>query len=184
MEDLTGLIIYLILAIIGVLAGIYRNKNRRKSVLPTSAGSSSAEVEQAESYERQFDPFAGIFEETLEDEDFTAENNAGEEESVAEQEADKEETVTGQDVSIEGTYNKGYVEGEAVFTETRDVLVSEEDSGIRAGEISDAESIKDIFAEEESASVTTEQDKSPEKKERFNARKAVIYSEILRRKEY
>ena len=67
MEDLKGLIIYIILAIIGVLASIYRNKNKKKSVIRPPLESSSVETEPAESVESEYDPFAGIFEEKVEE---------------------------------------------------------------------------------------------------------------------
>ena len=47
MEDLTGLIIYIILAIIGVLASIYRNKNKKKSVIPRPLESETIEADNA-----------------------------------------------------------------------------------------------------------------------------------------
>jgi len=184
MEDLTGLIIYIILAIIGVMATIYRNKNKRKSVISAPIESSSVEVEPPENYENEYDPFAGMFEEKVEEEDLATENDIREEELVAEQDINKEELIIGQDVKEEDTYNKGYEEGEAVFDETKEVLISDDDSGITAGEISDTELITDISVTEEGKPIIAEHDKSSEKKERFDARRAIIYSEILNRREY
>ena len=184
MEDLTGLIIYIILAIIGVLAGIYRNKNKQKSVLPRPVESSSVEAEAAESFESEYDPFAGIFEEKIEEEDLAAENDIREEEFIAEQDINKEELIIGQEAKEQDTYNKGYEEGEAVFEETKEVLISDVESEITAGEISDTELIKDISLTEEGKPIIAEYDETSKKKEKFDLRKAVIYSEILRRREY
>jgi len=184
MEDITGLIIYIILAIIGVLAGIYRNKNKKRSVIRPPLESSPVEVEPAESIESEYDPFAGIFNEKVEEEDYGAESEVREEESVAEQITDKEELITGQDVKEEDTYNKRYEEGVAVFDVTKEVLISDEDSEITDSKIADTELSKDISVTEEEKSIIAEHDESSEMKKRFNARKAVIYSEILKRREY
>ena len=184
MEDLTGLIIYIILAIIGILAGIYRNKNKKKSVIRSPLESSPVDAKPAESIESEYDPFAVIFEEKVEEEDYGAENEVKEEEFVAEQITDKEELITGQDVKEEDNYNKEYKEGVAVFDETKEVLNSDQDSEITESEIADTELSKDKYVTEEEKSIIAEHDESSEKKERFNARKAIIYSEILKRREY
>jgi hypothetical protein len=184
MEDITGLIIYLILAIIGILAGIYRNKNKTKSVQSPSAQPSSVEVETAESYESEYDPFAGIFDEKSEERDSAPENNIKEEEPFAGQDIGKEELTVEQKVDEEDAYNKEYEEGASVFDETRKVIISDNISEITAGEISNEELTKDIFFTEEEQPITTEQDESSEKKETFDARKAIIYSEIIKRREF
>ena len=183
MEDFTGLIIYIILAILGVLASIYRNKNKKKSVIPPSIESSSVEVETAESYKSEYDPFAGIFEEKVEEEDLATENNIKEEELVDEQDINKEELII-EDVKEKDTNSKGYKEGIAVFDETKEVLISDADAEITGSEISGTELIKDISDKEEEKPIIAEHDESSEKKERFDARRAVIYSEILKRREY
>jgi hypothetical protein len=181
MEDFTGLIIYIILAIIGILAGIYRTKNKQRSALPPPA-KSSAEEEPGGSYESEYDPFAGIFEEKVEEEYLGTENNIEEEELVTEQNADKEELISEQEVTEKDTYNKEYEEGAAVFDKTREVIISDEVSEIKGSEISDTELTKDIFVTEEEEPITYKYDESSEKKKRFDARKAIIYSEILKRK--
>jgi hypothetical protein len=181
MEDITGLIIYLILAIIGVLAGIYRNKNKTKSVQSPTARPSSVEVEPAESYEREYDPFAGIFDEKSEERNTAPENNIKEEEPYTGQDISKEEPTIEQEVDKEDTYNREYEEGASVFDETSKVIISDNISEITAGEISNEELTKDNVFTEEGQPITTEQDESSEKKERFDARKAIIYSEILKR---
>lgn len=184
MEDFTGLIIYIILAIIGVLAGIYRNKNKPKSVMPPPAQSSSVEVESAESYESEYDPFSGLFNEKSEEKDLVSENDIKEEELFAEQDMNRQELIDEQKVNEKDAYNKECEEGSAVFDETKKVLISDDYSEITDSEISDMELAKDIFFAEEGTSITTDQDESSAKEERFNARKAIIYSEILKRRKF
>ncbi|UCH13665.1 MAG: hypothetical protein JSV22_11220 [Bacteroidales bacterium] len=169
MEDLTGLIIYVILAIIGVLASIYRNKNKKKPVITPPIDSETVEAEPAETPESTFDPFAGLFEEQVEEEDMAVEI---------------EETATGQDIEKEESYKNEYQEGAAVSAETNEILISDNESGIISDEISDNEYSNSITETEKYESVIGEEEEYTEKKEEFDLRKAVIYSEILKRREY
>jgi hypothetical protein len=184
MEDITGLIIYLILAIIGVLAGIYRNKNRKRSVIPPPAETPSAETGPEESYKSEYDPFAGIFEEKFEEEYSKAENNIREEEFVDEQPAKEEELIIDQEVKEEDIYKEKYEEGAAVFDETKQVIISDDYSEITDSSISDQELTKDLTVTDQEKTIIGEGDESSEKKSGFDLRKAVIYSEILKRREY
>lgn len=184
MEDITGLIIYIILAIIGVLASVYRNKNKKKPVIPRPLESETVEAEPAETPESTFDPFAGLFEEKVEEEDLVAEMDIKEEEIIIEENINKEETIAGRDIKEENSLKNEYSEGEAVFKETNEVLISDNDSGITSGEISDTEFVESIFETEKDESIISELDEYSERKEKFDLRKAVIYSEILKRREY
>ncbi len=194
MEDITGLIIYIILAIIGVLASVYRNKSKKKAVITKPLESATTEAEPEEIPERTFDPFAGLFEEKLEEEDMTAEIEVNEKDMASDTEVNEEELVEGKNINLEETitatgidkedgYKKEYYEGEAVFEETSRTLISESESGIIDGEISDAEYSESITETEIDSSAIREEEDT-EKKELFDLRKAVIYSEILKRREY
>ena len=184
MEDITGLIIYIILAIIGVLAGVYRNKYKKKTAIPPPLESATVEAEQAETPESTFDPFTGLFEEKVEDEDLVAEMEIKEEELIAEENINKEETTAEREIEKKDSYKQEYSEGEAVFNKTNEVLISDGDSGITSDEISDTELIDSISDTERDEYIISDHEEYSEREEKFDLRKAVIYSEILKRREY
>ena len=184
MEDLTGLIIYIVIAIIGVLASVYRSKNKKKSVIPPPFKSAPVEAEPAETSEDEFDPFAGLFDEKSGWDGSEAEEDVKEKEFATRKDITAEETYAGKDIKEEESKVKEFNEGEAVFKETDEALISDNDSDITAGQITDEEYVEGIFAIGEEEPLKTEHEKYSEKEEKFDLRQAVIYSEILKRREY
>jgi hypothetical protein len=170
MEDIVGIIIYLLLAVIGILASVYRQKNRRKAAKPPPIPTAPVDTEVADSYDTEFDPFAGFFEEKP--------AVPQQEYMTAEEESEVQELQTEEKADI-----KNLDEGEAVFKETKETLISDDVQ---------YES-PDVFAEveygDESASLLEDGDltkdhaKPQEEKEEFDLKKAIIYSEILKRRE-
>jgi hypothetical protein len=171
MKDFVGIIIYLLLAVIGILASVYRQKNKRGSVKPPPIPPAPFNTETGGSYETEFDPFAGFFGEepaAAKEEYVVAEEESKTEEMLAEKKAD----------------NKSYVEGEAVFKETERNLISGDTSYESPDVFAEAEYGEGRSVTEEEKPAITDYSESAEKKEEFDLRTAIIYSEILKRNEY
>lgn len=178
MEDLVGIIIYLIIAVVGVLAGIYRNKQKKRSQLSPPSGKGTVEGRTTESVETEFDPFSGLFEE---EEQYLEEEHGKIEEEIKAYEQDEtgeyysreeQERTAETEAPAEDIYQKEFFgEGEAAFKETEDA--------IRSDEIIDIEqplSDKEIIRQEQE-----DREHKVDEKE-FDLKKAIIYSEILKRK--
>lgn len=170
MEDIVGIIIYLLLAVIGILAGVYRQKNRQKAAKPPPVPTAPVDTEVAESYETEYDPFAGFFEEkpaVQEQEYMTAEEESEVQELIAEEKAD----------------SKNHDEGEAVFEETKVTLISDDVQYESPDVFAEAEYSEESPNLLEEGDLTKVQSKPAEEKEEFDLKKAIIYSEILKRRE-
>ncbi len=170
MEDFVGIIIYLLLAVIGILASVYRQKNRRKAIKPPPVPTAPVNTEVTESYETEYDPFAGFFEEkpaVPEQEYVTAEEESEVQEMTAEEKAE----------------SKNHDEGEAVFEETKETFISDDihyESPDVFAEVEYGEESPNLLEDED---LTKDHPKPPEEKEEFDLKKAIIYSEILKRGE-
>jgi hypothetical protein len=170
MEDVVGIIIYLLLAVIGILASVYRQKNRRKAAKPPPIPAASVDTEVTDSHETEFDPFAGFFEEkpaVPQQEYMTAEEESEVQEPIAEEKAD----------------SKNLDEGEAVFEETKETLISDDvqyESPDIFAEVEYGDESPNFLEDED---LTKEHSKPPEERAEFDLKKAIIYSEILKRRE-
>ncbi len=171
MKDFVGIIIYLLLAVIGILASVYRQKNKQRSVKPPPIPSAPFNTETGESYETEFEPFAGFFGE---------EPAATEEKYVVAEEENKTEEI----LAEEKADNKGFVEGEAVFKETERTLISGDTSYELPDVFAETEYGKGRSVAEEEKPAISDYSESAEKKEEFDLKAAIIYSEILKRNEY
>ena len=170
MEDFVGIIIYLLIAVIGILASVYRQKNKRKAVKPPPVPTAPVNTEVSESYETEFDPFAGFFEEkpaVPEQEYVTAEEESEVREMIAEEKAE----------------SKNRDEGEAVFKETEETIISDDiqyESPDVFAKVEYGEGSPNLLEDED---LTKDHPKPAEEREEFDLRKAIIYSEILKRRE-
>jgi hypothetical protein len=170
MDDLAGIIIYLIIAVIGILASVYRQKNRHKMVKPPPVPTVPEYAEAEESYETEFDPFAGFFKEkppVPQQEYVTVEQESKVRELAGEGKAESME----------------HAEGEAFFKETKETLISDDvqyESPDVFEEIKYSEGTHSLIEE---LDLTKEHSGPTEEKEEFDLRKAVIHSEILTRRE-
>lgn len=178
MEDLTGIIIYLIIAVIGVLAGVYRNKQKKDQM----ASKTHAKTQPLPGVDTDYDPFSGLFEEE-EEKDIISEEQ--EVELMAEEQTEKftaeEEDKAGttymadeQELKETADYREGYIEGEAAFQKTEDVILS--DSIIDEDE--------QVTLSEEEIPLNSEIDEYIKDVGKFDLKKAIIYSEIINRKQY
>jgi hypothetical protein len=187
MEDLIGVVIYLILAIIGILAGVYRTKQKKDQ----TASKAPEKAQPVPGVDTDYDPFSGLFEEEEEkdiisvdkEEEFVAEERT--EEFIAEERAEEliteEEDKTGtiyvaeeQEFKEVADYKKDKIEGEAAFKMTEDVIISES--------ITDED--RQIILTEEEMPLKNEIDKYIKDGDKFDLKKAIIYSEIINRREY
>jgi len=173
MEDFIGIIIYLLLAVIGILASVYRQKNRQKSVKapPVESASTPVDMGRAEDYESEFDPFAGLFEEKA---------TVTEAEVVVAEDENKTEEVTKEEV----VDIKDYFEGEPAFSETKETRISDDLLYELPGIYAETEQEGELTITGEEISAITEHPESEEEIEKFDIKKAIIYSEILKRNEY
>jgi hypothetical protein len=168
MEDVVGIIIYLLIAVIGILASVYRQKNRKRAVKPPPVPTAPLDTEVDEGYKTRFDPFAGFFEEKQvvpEQEYMTAEEESEDHKLIAEEKAD----------------SKIRNEGEAVFEETQETLISDDVQYESPDVFAKAEYGEEapILLED----LTKDHLKPPEEREEFDLKDAIIYSEIINRRE-
>ncbi len=176
MDDLAGVLIYLVLAIIGVIAGVYRNKAKREQ----AASKFKGKTQPVTTVNTDYDPFAGLFEEDeeeyLTEEDEEEDIEEQEEEFMEEEKVEAEKTyvVDKKGLTEKTEYEKGYIEGEAAFKETEEAILS--DNGSDDSEI--------IIKTEKEMPLKLEADEHTLEIKDFDLKKAVIYSEIINRKEY
>jgi hypothetical protein len=170
MEDFVGIIIYLLIAVIGILASVYRQKNKRRALKPPPVPTTPVDAEVSESYETESDPFAGFFDEkpAVPEQDYvTAEEENEVREIIAEEKAE----------------SKNLDEGEAVFKEIKETLISDDiqyESPDVFAEVEYGEGSPNLL---EDGDLTKDHTKPLEEKEEFDLKKAIIYSEILKRRE-
>jgi hypothetical protein len=168
MDDIYGILFYLLIIVLGGIISAYRNKNKRKMRAPTpSRPSEDSELNEIPA--SGYDPFEVLTKK------FEFKIDEPEVESVPEPEV----TVQPEAVSLETSADTPEEEGIAVFEETREVMQSdykEEDEGqdynlISRGQISDMDEGSEF-----------------QKQGYFNLagdiKQAIIYSEILKRKHF
>ncbi len=181
-EDLAGVIIYLILAVLGVMAGIYKKKQRSSQATSGNSATVPADTQPKVNVDTDYDPFSGLFDDEPKEELIVDESkeefivNKQETEyfiEESEQEGEKY-TVDEREIEDEETYGKEYEEGEAVFKETKEIILSDK--------IND-DSRASIFEDTE-IPLNSEIDEHITDKKDFNLRDAIIYSEIINRKEF
>lgn len=175
MEDLAGVIIYLIIAIIGVLAGVYRNKAKRAQASAGTQG--KAPQEPAADY----DPFSGLFEEDeqeykFEDKETEELTEEPEEEFIEKERIETEKASVAEEEKPKEAedYKKEYTEGEAAFKETEEAIIPD----------SITDKSESIILKEKEMPLSIEDDLYALNKEDFDLRKAIIYSEIINRKDF
>ncbi len=175
MEDITGIIIYILIAIVGLLASIYKKKQKRERHLSPPAGSETIYDETSESIGSDFDPFSGIFEEKVKEEYLADEPGKTEEGQMTfeKDEADNEFLMDDQEKAEAETFHQEYIEGEAMFKETEEIIQS--DDNIKEGEQLIKET--DILLERKD-------DEHIGDEKYFDLKKAIIYSEIINRREF
>ncbi len=192
-DDIIELIIYIAIGIIGLLASVYRNKQRqqeRQKRVPK-------DIIVAEPFPKEqpdFGPFAEIFgipetqmpvpeavtetvktEPTVEDDGYLVEQEGMLFETEVADESTNEAQIEAAGLELE----KVEYEGTPIFQETRDNLISAKaDDFFMAGNIESYEPISasEIKAEAESATLIDYKD--------IDWKKAIIYSEILKRKDF
>lgn len=160
MEDSVEIIIYIIAVIIALVTSIVRAQNKRR---------------QGENHEP---PRRNIFFPELETEPYEAHS----EEDMSNESDNKtgsrvvfetvEEEMKRRSSDIENTEKKKYVEGEAIFRETKNTLLSDE--------ITDNISISELL----SARKDKDEEIEEADEEEIDWKDAVIHSEILNRKEF
>ncbi|MBN2213190.1 MAG: hypothetical protein JW723_03010 [Bacteroidales bacterium] len=167
MEDFWGLLFYIAIIVLGGLAGAYRNKKKRKMMVPPLT-KSQEEPEIDEAPLPGFDPFEE-FNERIE---FKTEEQP--EEEKAESKHEPEITFQTDVVSLETMVKTPEEEGIAAFEETREIIQSDslqDEDMIAEGQISDQE-IKDEIYQNTDLDLPA------------NIREGIIYSEILKRKHF
>ena len=163
MEDLVGIVIYVILAIVGVLAGVYRNKQKRDQAASKHTRAGIIDTQPATSVDTDYDPFSGLFEEEQEEEYLADEQDK----------TGKTYLAHAEDLEAAEDYPKEHDEGKAMFKETEEVILSDNITG----------NDKSIYTETE-VPLCEEIDDHIKDKIEFDLREAIIYSEIINRKEF
>ena len=192
-EDLISLLIYLALGLIGVIASAYKNKAKKQQQMnnrPRPQVPQTFEADPAQNYEPELGPLIELFDipkQKTEPEYESVEFGPSVEEagnSLDSQEAAQELAGMSMDSSVS-----------AVEKPLSDIETFEEGQSDIQKMIAkyyalrkqlDSEGIGDDIASGEIVSVEAEEEarkKSLENREFFNARKAIIYSEILKRRE-
>jgi hypothetical protein len=160
MEDSFEIIIYIIAIVVALVSSVVRAQNKKKqreTQVPPGKNIFFPELE-TESYET-------YCEEEMSDE---ADNETESQVvfDIIEEDTERKNTDT------ESTKKKEYIEGEAIFQETRDALLSDE--------ISDNISISELLSDRNEK----EGDGGLTEEEEIDWQKAVIHMEILNRKEF
>lgn len=163
MDDIYGILFYILLLVLGGLASAYRNKNKKKTSGNPRPGPKFGPV-----FEEMPGPLTDPFEEFVKR--FRADDQP------AEVVTEKEEEIMndGNVVSLETIINKPEEEGTPVFEETMEAMMSDEeemDNPITQSQISDSIRFDDV-----------EHHGYPNLKS--NIKQAIIYSEILKRKQF
>ncbi|MBN2350106.1 MAG: hypothetical protein JXJ22_14800 [Bacteroidales bacterium] len=169
MEDSVETIIYIVITIIAIVASVYRNKAKKEQTAPKNIFFPDLEMDTEPEYEQQrenpTEEYLSPLEEIL----------LGKQ---PEPEIYKEPEIISEPESKQ-------IEGEAVFEETKNLLISDDISHEGSAEVS-AEESGDMSEEiskykfyDYNAIKDTEEDVTERD---FDLKKAVIYSEILNRK--
>jgi hypothetical protein len=163
MDDIFGILFYILLIVIGGLISAYRNKNKRKMMTPPLSRPQEDPVI-IETPASGYDPF----------EEFTKKFGLDVNEPVESPEAETELTVQSDVDSLEKEIDTPKEEGIAVFEDTREIMIS--DSGLDKEFITSSQ-ISDMSAGDETQSQSNLNLAG-------NIKQAIIYSEILKRKHF
>jgi len=192
-EDLISLLIYLALGLIGVIASAYKNKAKKQQQMnnrPRPQVPQTFEADPAQNYEPELGPLIELFDipkQKTEPEYESVEYGPSVEEagnSLDSQEAAQELAGMSVDSSVSAvekpmsdveTFEEGQSDIQKMIAKY-DALRKQLDSEGLGDDIASGE-IVSVEAEEEA------RQKRVEDREFFNARKAIIYSEILKRRE-
>ncbi len=163
MDDLVGILFYILIIVLGGIISAYRNKNKRKKMTPPlSKPVEEPALDEIPPY--RFDPF----------EEFSRKYELNTEEPEVNPEVESEITPALSTDSLETIVDMPEEEGITVSEETREVMQSDAEQGdnmITSSQISDMVAI-DETQKHEFINL------------RGNIKQAIIYSEILKRKHF
>lgn len=168
MDDIFGILFYILIIVLGGIISAYRNKSKRKMMVP-KAPSLPGESELEEKPVPGYDPFRELTKRFEFDID----------EPVADSEMKPETTLQSDLESLESIAEKPEEEGMAVFEETREVMQSD------SGEKDTVQDDDQIFRSQISDPDTSDESQ----KQSYinladNIKQGIIYSEILKRKHF
>jgi hypothetical protein len=163
MDDIFGILFYLLLIVIGGLISAYRNKNKRKMMTPPQSIPQEDPVIN-ETPASGYDPF----------EEFTKKFGLDINEPVESPEAEPELTLQSGVDSPEKETDTPIEEGMAVFEDTREIMQSDSEPD---KEFITHSQISDMKAGDETQSQSNLNLAG-------NIKQAIIYSEILKRKHF
>jgi hypothetical protein len=181
MDDLTQLLIYLLLGLIGVLASAYQSKRKKQQAAARKKVPPEIRTQEERDFRPDLGPFMEMFDIPVNKPVQPAYDSTVSEEIAV------EEDYEGPDNPVSKLDMVPVEETEALAEEGQPALRQSIGFYQEMHPDLEAESIKDDIALEEITSVEISEAREKEKKEMagfFDARKAIIYSEILKRKEF